>query len=135
MSQVRLGKTVNNSTLAPGFISAIIALITGQTFGTLGGWEPILGQAQTPAGAWILAIFFGITLAQIYTNFGFSQLLPGNTLTKGVTFGFLVWVVILIIGAFWTPVSLAIFSATFTGIILHLIWGATLVFFLENWPK
>ena len=124
----------NNSTLAPGFLAAVLALIIGRTFGTLGGWEPILGQATTPLGAWILAIFFGVALSQIYTSFGFPQFLPGNTFTKGAVFGFLVWVVILIVGAFWTPVNNAVFAATFTGIILHLIWGSMLAFFLENWP-
>lgn len=92
----------NNSTLAPGFLAAVLALIVGQTFGTLGGWEPILSQATTPPNKWILAVFFRIVLATIYLDFEFSKFLPGNNLAKGATFGFLVWMVILIVGAFFS---------------------------------
>lgn len=121
--------------LASGFLATVATLVVGGTFGTLGGWEPILAQVSTQLGSWILAIFFGVTLALIYTNFGFSQFLPGMTLVKGAIFGFLLWVIILIVGAFWAPVNLAAFSAPFGGVILHLIWGSTLAFFLEVWPK
>lgn len=121
--------------LASGFLATVLALVVGVTFGTLGGWEPILGLAATQLGSWIIAIFFGIVLALIYQNFGFSQFLPGQNLVKGATFGFLVWVMILIVGAFWAPVNLAAFSVPAAGIILHLIWGATLAFFLEVWPE
>ena len=121
--------------LASGFLASVTALVVGIAFGTLGGWEQILGLTDTLLGGWILAVFFGVVLALIYTQLGFSQFLPGQSLVKGAVFGFLVWVVILIVGAFWAPVNLAAFAAPFTGIVLHLIWGATLALFLEIWPK
>lgn len=123
------------ATLASGFLATVWSLVVGITFGTLGGWEPILAQAETQLGSWILAIFLGIVFALVYTTLGFAQFLPGTTLVKGAIYGFLLWVLILIIGAFWAPVSIAAFTAPFPGIVLHLIWGSTLAWFLEVWPK
>ena len=126
---------MSGSVITCGFLATLVTLVIGVTFGTLGGWEPILAQSATKLGSWILAGFLGIIAASIYTGFGFNQFLPGDTLVKGAIYGFLLLVVILIIGAFWIPVALAAFTAPFTGIILHLVWGTTLAFFAENWPK
>jgi len=91
---------VSNLVITCGFLATLATLVIGVTFGTLGGWEPILAQSATKLGSWILAVFLGIIAASVYTGFGFNQFLPGTTLVKGAIYGFLLWVVILIIGAF-----------------------------------
>ena len=121
--------------LIAGLSSSIVALLIGSTFGTLGGWEPILAQVGTQLGSWILAIVLGIFFSLIYVYLGFSTFLPGISPVKGAVFGVLVWVILVIVGAFSIPVSQAVFSNTFPGIVLHIIWGASLAMIYQVYPK
>jgi hypothetical protein len=123
------------SAIVSGFISTVAALIVGESFGTLGGWEPILIQAQTLLGSWILALFFGSIFALAYAFLGFSTFLPGIIPLKGALYGILIWVLLVIIGAFNSAVSLAIFSQPFLGVVLHIIWGGLLTSVYQIWPK
>lgn len=121
--------------MVAGLVSTIVGLSIGATFGTLGGWEPIIGQAETQLGSWILALVLGIVFALIYVYLGFMTFLPGITPVKGALFGILVWVLLIIIGAFNLSVSLAVFTSPFTGVVLHLVWGATLAIVYQIYPK
>lgn len=123
------------ATIVAGFVSTIVGLFIGAAFGNLGGWEPILAQAETQLGSWILAVFLGIVFALIYVYLGFMTFLPGITPVKGAIYGILLWILLVIVGAFNLSVSLAVFSNPFTGVVLHLIWGATLAMVYQIYPK
>lgn len=123
------------ATLVSGLVATIVGLLVGGTFGTLGGWEPILAQVDTQLGSWILASVLGMTFSLAYVYFGFGAFLPGVTPVKGAIYGILVWVILVIVGSFSPQVAGAVFANTFAGLVLHIIWGSVLTMVYQIYPK
>ncbi|OGY24605.1 MAG: hypothetical protein A2Y57_02055 [Candidatus Woykebacteria bacterium RBG_13_40_7b] len=117
--------------------ATIVGLLVGGVLGTYGGWTPLLDLANTLIGSWIIAITLGVILVYLYGYLGFVNFLPGTAATKGVIYGLLVWVLLLIIGAiapyfkdavYTQPVGTTLFNTA----ILHIVWGSVLGYLYEQ---
>lgn len=113
-----------------GVGAAIIALLVGAAFGTYGGWEPVFALAATFFGFWAVAIVLGTVLAYIY-GYWFNAFLPGTPVIRGVIYGLLVWILMLILGGVSTFFKEATYPTpagptVFLTLTLHVVWGAVL---------
>ncbi|OGY22889.1 MAG: hypothetical protein A2172_03030 [Candidatus Woykebacteria bacterium RBG_13_40_15] len=119
-----------------GVGSSIVALLVGATLGTYGGWAPVFDLASTSLGSWLVAIVLGTVLAYIY-GYWFNAFLPGTTVTRGIIFGVLAWILMLILGGvsgffkeatYPNPAGPTIFLT----LLLHVVWGSILGILYET---
>lgn len=113
-----------------GVGASVVGLLAGGVLGTYGGWAPVFSQAATQIGFWVVAIVLGIALAYIY-GFWFDSFLPGSAATKGLIYGVLVWILMLILGGVSAFFKEATYpdpagSTIFLTLVLHGVWGSVL---------
>src|SRR4030067_2678872 len=84
-------------TIKSGAGAGLIALLVGSSFGTYGGWSAVFSLALNIFGFWILAVVLAVFAAYIY-GYWFNAFLPGTPVIRGVLFGVLVWILMLILG-------------------------------------
>lgn len=113
-----------------GVGASVVGLLTGGILGGYGGWEPVFSLANTQIGFWVIAIVLGTVLAYIY-GYWFNSFLPGSALIKGLIFGVLVWILMLILGGVSAFFKEATYpdpagATIFLTLVLHGVWGAVL---------
>ena len=113
-----------------GVGASVAALLVGAALGTYGGWSPVFNLAGTQLGFWALAIVLGTALAYIY-GYWFNTFLPGTPVIRGVIFGLLVWILMLILGGVSAFFKEATYPdpagpTVFLTLMLHVVWGAVL---------
>ena len=113
-----------------GVSASLIALLVGAAFGTYGGWSPVFELAGTIFGFWAVAIVLGTVLAYIY-GYWFNAFLPGTPVIRGVIYGLLVWILMLILGGVSTFFKEATYPnpagpTVFLTLMLHVVWGTVL---------
>jgi len=113
-----------------GIGSGIVALVVGGVLGTYGGWAPVFNLAGNQLGSWALALALSTFLVYIY-GYWFNAFLPGTAVVRGVTFGILVWILMLILGGVSNFFKEATYPdpagpTVFLTLILHTVWGSIL---------
>lgn len=113
-----------------GVGAGIVGLLAGGLLGTYGGWEPVFSLANTQIGYWIIAIILSVVVAYIY-GYWFSSFLPGSAAVKGMIYGILVWILMLILGGVSAFFKEATYpdpagATIFLTLILHGVWGSVL---------
>ena len=119
-----------------GVGAGIIALLVGAVFGTYGGWYPVFSLASTTLGFWVIALVLSTVLAFFY-GYWFNAFLPGSPVIRGVIFGVLVWILMLILGGVSDFFKSATYPdpagpAVFLMLTFHVVWGAVLGLLYEN---
>jgi hypothetical protein len=119
-----------------GVGATIVALLLGAALGTYGGWTPVFSLASTLFGFWLVAVILGIALAYIY-GYWFNSFLPGTVIIRGIIFGVLVWILMLILGGVSSFFKTATYpnpagSTIFLTLLLHAAWGAVLGILYET---
>lgn len=113
-----------------GISAGIVGLLAGAVLGTYGGWSAVFSLAATDFGFWVVALTLSVVVAYIY-GYWFNSFLPGTAVVRGVIFGILLWILMLILGgvsAFFKEATFAEPAGTtvFLALVLHFVWGATL---------
>jgi len=113
-----------------GVGASLAALLVGAAFGTYGGWAPVFDLAGSQLGSWAVAIVLGTVLAYIY-GYWFNAFLPGTPVIRGVIFGVLVWILMLILGGVSSFFKEATYPdpagpTVFLTLMLHVVWGSLL---------
>ena len=119
-----------------GVGASVVGLLAGGALGSYGGWEPVFSLANTQIGSWIIAIVLGTTLAYVY-GYWFNSFLPGSTVIKGLIYGILVWILMLILGGVSAFFKEATYpdpagATIFLTLVLHGVWGAVLGILYET---
>src|SRR4030065_2554629 len=117
-------------TIKSGAGAGLIALLVGASLGTYGGWFAVFSLALNNFGFWILAVVLAVFAAYIY-GYWFNAFLPGTPVIRGVTYGVLVWILMLILGGVSTFFKEATYPnpagpTVFLTLILHVVWGSIL---------
>ncbi len=113
-----------------GVGASVVGLFVGGVLGTYGGWAPVFFLANSQIGFAVVAIALGTVLAYIY-GYWFNSFLPGTPLVRGVIFGVLVWILMLILGGISSFFKEATYPdpagpTIFLTLVLHGVWGAVL---------
>jgi hypothetical protein len=113
-----------------GVGASLAALLVGAALGTYGGWAPVFDLAGSQLGSWAVAIVLGTVLAYIY-GYWFNAFLPGTPVIRGVIFGALVWILMLILGGVSSFFKEATYPnpagpTVFLALMLHVVWGSLL---------
>src|SRR3989344_2825840 len=113
-----------------GVGASAVGLIVGGALGTYGGWAPVLSFAGALFCFVVIGATLGIALAYIY-GYWFSAFLPGTAVIRGVIYGVLIWILMLILGGVSSFFKEAIYPDPAGGIIfltlvLHVVWGGVL---------
>lgn len=113
-----------------GVGSGFILLLSGFALGTFGGWSVVLSLAPNDFGFWVVALVLSTVVAYIY-GYWFNAFLPGTPVVRGVIFGVLVWILMLILGGVSDFFKEATYPdpsgpTVFLTLLLHTIWGAAL---------
>lgn len=117
-------------TIRAGVGSGVVALLVGATLGTYGGWAPVFSLAANDIGFWIVAVVLSVLSAYLY-SYWFNSFLPGSAVVRGVLFGILVWILMLILGGVSDFFKDATYPdpagpTVFLTLILHGVWGGVL---------
>ena len=113
-----------------GVGAGLVALLAGAALGTYGGWAPVFDLAGSQLGTWVLALALSTFLAYVY-GYWFNAFLPGTAVVRGVAFGVLVWILMLILGGAFTFFKEATYPdpagpTVFLTLVLHTVWGSLL---------
>jgi hypothetical protein len=117
-------------TIRAGVGSGVVALLVGAALGTYGGLAPVFSLAANDIGFWIIAVVLSVLAAYIY-SYWFNSFLPGSAVVRGVLFGILVWILMLILGGVSDFFKEATYPdpsgpTVFLTLVLHGVWGAVL---------
>lgn len=123
-------------TVRAGVGSGVVALLAGAALGTYGGWTPVFSLAASDFGFWIVALTLSVVIAYVY-SYWFDAFLPGSAVIRGVIFGILVWILMLILGGVSDFFKEATYPdpagpTIFLTLVLHVIWGSVLGIFNES---
>lgn len=122
---------MDSKAIKAGIGATIVFILLSAIFGTFGGWAPIFEVGDNQITAWLVALFLGVVVAYIY-GYLFHKFLPGTAAVKGVVFGILVWILMLIVGSTSPELREAAYPESvvtqtlFLTLIAHVIWGAVL---------
>src|SRR3990167_5555894 len=113
-----------------GVGASAVGLIVGGALGTYGGWAPVLSLAGSQFGFVVIGVTLGIALTYIY-GYWFSAFLPGTAVIRGVIYGVLIWILMLILGGVSSFFKEATYPdpagpTVFLALVLHLVWGTVL---------
>jgi len=119
-----------------GVGASAVGLIVGGALGTYGGWAPVLSLANSQLGFVVIGVTLSIALTYIY-GYWFSAFLPGTAVIRGVIYGVLIWILMLILGGVSSFFKEAIYPDPAGGIIfltlvLHVVWGGVLGLLYES---
>ncbi|HEX7456736.1 MAG TPA: hypothetical protein VF303_04760 [Candidatus Nanoarchaeia archaeon] len=117
-------------TLRAGLGAGLVTLLAGGALGTYGGWSAVFALAENDFGVWLVALVLSAFAAYIY-GYWFSAFLPGTAVIRGVIYGVLVWILMLILGGVFGFFKEATYPdpagpVVFLTLVLHVIWGAVL---------
>ena len=119
-----------------GVGASAVGFIVGGALGTYGGWTPVLSLAGSQFGFVVIGATLGIALAYIY-GYWFSAFLPGTAVIRGVIYGVLLWILMLILGGVSSFFKEATYPdpagpVIFLTLVLHVVWGGVLGVLYES---